>query len=414
MRNVLWAIFLFAVAVVSTLTVETVVGQQYSAPYSAGRVASQAPTSMQTKSKDATENETKSHSPLSWLPRLPNPWSSKKAKPDETEPADDGLERVAAINQERRYSEQDYIVSAIQPTGTAAKECYLAGIAAERQGNVEAAMQSYHQFIQSNKNRTQNGVLAAPYHRLAMIFWKHRNDARNADICFRYAIKYAQGANFLIVTGDFALFFMERGEWEQAEILLRNGLLQDHGNQRLLVHLARCKAGQDRPVEAMRYLSQVYGKEQGYVELAVMYRQQGNHVMARGIEEKREHYLASVQQPAQIHYAARPVPEMAVSEVKTAAQAEPVQQPAKAPEKTASAKPAEPPAKTSEKPAQPAEPPVTKTEKEVPAKTAQSSPQPAVVQTTYTAGSRPVKPTRAAEISAPSLSDRQETYRAQY
>ncbi len=315
-------------AVVSALTAGTVFSQQYypSNPFRADSaptpvyVAEASPASRNAPPQTVeyrndspvppppqtagVKDEKKSNSLFSWFS---NPWSSKKTKPDETEQEDDGLDRVAAINRERRYSEQDYIASVTQPQGTAAKDQYLTGMQAERQGNYGAAVQAYHHFIRLNKSRTQNGILAAPYHRLAVISWKQRNDVRNAETYFRYAIKYAQGANFLIITGDFAQFFMEQGEFEQAEILLRNGLLQDHDNQRLLVHLARCKARQDRPVEAMRYLTQVYGKEQGYQELAVMYRQQGNHAMARGVEEKRERYLASVYQPADVYYASRQV-----------------------------------------------------------------------------------------------------------
>lgn len=236
-------------------------------------------------------------------------WFSRKPKPDENVPEDDGVDRVVAMNVERSYTEKDYVASVTQPQGTAAKDQYLLGMQAERQGRYAAAMQSYQNFIRLNKRQTQNGVLAAPYHRLAVIAWKQQNNPRNAETYFRYAIKYAQGANFLIISGDFAGFFMEQGDFEQAEVLLHNGLLQDHDNQRLLVHLARCKARQERPVEAMRHLTKVYGKDQAYQELAVMYRQQGNDLMARGIEEKRERYLASVPRPNDAYYAARQTPQ---------------------------------------------------------------------------------------------------------
>lgn len=221
-------------------------------------------------------------------------WFSKFKKPKKKKEeilTDDGLEAVEWMNSERNFTNRDYVESATRHKSTSVKDDYRRGLQAENQGNLDAAVRHYHSFIKANSTETTNGILAAPYHRLALIGWKQQRN-RESSIYFRYAMKYALGGNIAIIAGDYSLFLMEQGEIEKAEVMLRNALAYSPENPRLLMFLGRCLARQHRPIEALRHLSAAVGEEQAYVEMAQVYRQAGEWETARVVEEKQNEYLA--------------------------------------------------------------------------------------------------------------------------
>jgi len=205
---------------------------------------------------------------------------------------DSGQTEVTANTKEKQYSEVDYIASAVEPKDTKARSLYNEGLLAESQGRHSEAIQAYNGFIKANEQSTKNGVLAAPYHRLALISWKDGN-VPDTGIYFRYALNYALGGNLLIIGGDYAQFLMAKGDYAKAEVILRNALINDPENKRLLLYLGRCVALQKKHQESLRYLVAAVGRAQAYEELAAVYRQQGEFELARVAAEKRNEFLAS-------------------------------------------------------------------------------------------------------------------------
>lgn len=195
------------------------------------------------------------------------------------------------MEQEHAFSEKDYVDSATKAKKAASKNLYAKGMEEEVAGNYQEAVRSYNGFIKVNKKQTMNGTLAAPYHRLALIAWKQR-EADKAEIYFRYGLKYAQGGNIPVIAGDYSLFLLDQGRLEQAEIILRNTLLHYPKDQRLILSLGRCVARRDKPVEAMRHLSQVLGEEQACQELAMVYHEKGDYELARQMQSRREELIA--------------------------------------------------------------------------------------------------------------------------
>ncbi|MDR2705089.1 MAG: tetratricopeptide repeat protein, partial [Planctomycetaceae bacterium] len=246
----------------------------------------------QTKTtKESSFSKVKSYFASIFYPSK-NTKSPRESKDKESlEDIDDGQEMIEALKKEQSYSAPDYVNSATQSNTATAKDFYKQGLDFEVQSDFPAAVRSYNAFIAANKKQTTNGTLAAPYHRLALIAWK-QSEIRNAGIYFRYAMKYALGGNVPIIAGDFALFLMERNDLKQAEVILRNALINYPENNRLLYYLGRCTAHQNKPIEAIRYFSASVGEEQAYHEMALLYRQWGDFDRAKFLEDKREVYLA--------------------------------------------------------------------------------------------------------------------------
>ena len=235
------------------------------------------------------KTQSSSKSAWSWLPSF----SKSSKKKDEVGP-DDGLEVVEWMHTERNYSGKDYVESATRDKNATNRDFYTRGLQAENAGDLDHAMQLYNAFIKANGRLTESGSLAAPYHRLALITWK-RQQTKESDIYFRYAMRYARGGNISIVAGDYSLFLMERGETARAEVILRNALVHSPENPRLLVYLGRCSTRQHKPVEAMRHFTAALGEEQGYVEMAHVYRQMGEWETALAVDYKRNEYIAEKQ-----------------------------------------------------------------------------------------------------------------------
>lgn len=204
---------------------------------------------------------------------------------------DDGQETIEALRKEQNYSVPDYVNSATQSNTATAKDHYKQGFDFEVQGDFAGAVRSYNAFIAANKKQTNNGTLAAPYHRLALIAWK-QSEIRNAGVYFRYAMKYALGGNVPIIAGDYALFLMEQNDLKQAEVILRNALIHYPENNRLLYYLGRCTAYQEKPIESLRYFTASLGEDRAYQEIALLYQQRGDFERAEFLNAKRNEYIA--------------------------------------------------------------------------------------------------------------------------
>lgn len=207
---------------------------------------------------------------------------------------DDGQNLIAELEEEKSFSANDYHASATKSKNATAKNLYSQGMQQEAEGNFEGAIRSYNGFIQNNKKQTTNGTLAAPYHRLALIAWQQQ-EFEKTDLYFRYGLRYARSGNIAVIAGDYSLFLVEQRKIEQAEIILRNSMLHFPKDDRLKVSLGRVLAQQNRPIEALRYMSEALGDDQAYQELALVYHMQGNYEMARRMGQKRKVHIASTQ-----------------------------------------------------------------------------------------------------------------------
>lgn len=219
------------------------------------------------------------------------PSSKTKSQSQKDEDVDDGLDFVEMIDQERNFTEKDYVESAVRSKKATAKDQYGRGMQYEAQGDFVSAKQEYFGFIRANKKQTKNGTLAAPYHRLALISWKQQ-DQDKADVYFRYSLRYAQGGNIPVIAGDYSLFLTDRKKLDHAEAVLRSALLQFPKDKRLLFSLGQCVARQDKTIEAMRYLTEATDEDRAYQEIAILYQQRGEHVLAQNMMRKRDLYLA--------------------------------------------------------------------------------------------------------------------------
>jgi tetratricopeptide (TPR) repeat protein len=217
----------------------------------------------------------------------------KEPLPTEENNVDKGLDEVAKTEQEQNDIMSDYIGSAAHSQETVSKNLYQQGLQAENEGNMDGAVRYYTAFIRANQKMVSNGMLAAPYHRLALLAWKHQKDNKKAAIYFRYALKYAKHGNIPIISGDFSLFLMERDDYDNAEIVLRNALSVYPEEQRLWFCLAKCTAGKDHPIEALRYFTRAVGQERAYREMATIYRQRREFEYAQHFEAQRMEYLAA-------------------------------------------------------------------------------------------------------------------------
>lgn len=215
-------------------------------------------------------------------------WFSFRSKDQEKK--DDGLDHITKFNRNRTYSEKDYIESATHSTRTTAKDAYNRGMLLESHGDQAGATASYYEFIRANKTQTENGTLAAPYHRLALIAWREQ-DQDKSTICFQYALRYARGGTVSVIADDYSRFLIQRGKADQAEVILRNTLLHFPDDKRLQVSFGRCLAHLNKPVEGLRYLTDALGEERAYEELAVLYTQRGEYEWAEHMDRKRQELL---------------------------------------------------------------------------------------------------------------------------
>ncbi|MDR1925855.1 MAG: hypothetical protein LBQ66_15925, partial [Planctomycetaceae bacterium] len=170
-------------------------------------------------------------------------------------------------------------------------DIFVRGLREEAAGNFESAADLFKEFIKLNIKRTADGVLAAPYHRLAIIAWKSRV-YNEANIFFQYGLKYAKDDTVKIITVDYTSFLNDIGKFEQAETILRNAVVHFPGEQTFKVELGRCLARQDRAVEALRHIRPVLGEEQAYAELASIFQSKGDYAMSNVLLQKRTESIA--------------------------------------------------------------------------------------------------------------------------
>jgi hypothetical protein len=205
---------------------------------------------------------------------------------------DDGLDMVDKVRQSGVTTEQMYIEFATRSKFVVSKEIFTRAIREEEAGNYSLATDLYKEFIKLNSKRTADGTLAVPYHRLALIAWNRQRAINEADVYFRYALRYAKDGVVQIIVGDYNRFLTECGKLDQAEAILRNTIAIFPHEAQLKIELGRCLAMQDRAVEALRHIRPVLGEAQAYVELATIYRGRGDYGMSDVFMQRRDEFIA--------------------------------------------------------------------------------------------------------------------------
>lgn len=197
------------------------------------------------------------------------------------------------------------------------KNFYEQGLAAEQLQDYSAAVRLYRAYINQNKiekseDENINADIAAPYYRLAMIA-QQNNETDSAETYFREAITYAIGRNRFIIADDFSVFLLKQNQIKDAEVVVRNIMIDYPEHPEFQRRLAQCLALQDRPIESLRYFTEVCGgnREKAYGELAQVYRSQNRIDMALVADAKREELSAQNRgnyPPAPVLAEAKPVP----------------------------------------------------------------------------------------------------------
>jgi hypothetical protein len=205
---------------------------------------------------------------------------------------DDGLEMVDKVRQNGVTTEQMYIDFATKSKSVVSKEMFIRAIREEEAGNFSLAADLFKEFIKLNSRRTVGGTLAVPYHRLALIAWNRQNAINEADVYFKYALRYAKDGVVPIIVSDYNRFLTEGGRLDQAEAVLRNAISVFPHEQQLKVELGRCLAMQDRAVEALRHIRPVLGGARAYLELAAIYRGRGDYEMSEVLMQRRDEFIA--------------------------------------------------------------------------------------------------------------------------
>lgn len=198
---------------------------------------------------------------------------------------------------------------------------YALGLEAESRQNYAGAIRLYKQFIKENRivssretNVESNQMLAAPYHRLAILSWK-LEEPDHADFYFQQATNYAVGRNQLVIAEDYSRFLIEKGEYKQAEVIVRNVLISHPKSMEFHARLGQCLAYLDRTAESLRHYRVAYDEERAYYEVAQVLRQKKDFAMARVMDERRQRYIAEnrslqsmpMEQSRPKQYAAQPL-----------------------------------------------------------------------------------------------------------
>ncbi|MDR1290577.1 MAG: tetratricopeptide repeat protein [Planctomycetaceae bacterium] len=215
-----------------------------------------------------------------------------RKKVDDPFNEDDGLDMVDKVRRGGVMTEQMYIEFATKSKSVVSKETFAKAMREEEAGNYSLAADLYKEFIKLNSKRTVDGTLAIPYHRLALIAWNRQRAVNEADVYFRYALRYAKEGIVQIIVGDYNKFLTECGKLDQAEAILRNTIALFPHEEQLKVELGRCLAMKDRPIEALRHVKPVLGEAQAYVELAAIYKGRGDYGMSDALMQRRDWFLA--------------------------------------------------------------------------------------------------------------------------
>ncbi len=180
-------------------------------------------------------------------------------------------------------------------------QCYHdLAMEAENQGHFDEAAVYYKRYVNENKMAGdsdtasgQNKGLAIPYYRLALLS-QRAEKYQEANTYFRSALHHADVPTQAPIAVDYASFLLNRNEPQQAEVVLRDSLINHPQNETLLILLGKSLACQDKTVESLRLYSHVYGRERAYQEIAQLYRERNNFALARAIDGKRAEYLATL------------------------------------------------------------------------------------------------------------------------
>jgi len=157
------------------------------------------------------------------------------------------------------------------------------------------------------KNKEQTDGASAVYHRRRARDYAERNDIDKACTHFGLALTNAMPGQIPGIAVEYAAFLSAHGDLHRAEIVLRQALLQKPEDRDITQMLAKCLVRQNKLVEGLRYFKSVYTLEEAQIEIAAIYREQGNTDML-AVVEKRWGQTGSEQQGAAVIAAADSAP----------------------------------------------------------------------------------------------------------
>jgi cytochrome c-type biogenesis protein CcmH/NrfG len=162
-----------------------------------------------------------------------------------------------------------------------------AAIAAEQQNDAIGAEFHYEECRELAQKHNLPQMEAAALHRLAVIKARNKKFTDSANL-FRRAIDLdPKNAPILC---DFAQLHVDRRYYREAETILKNALLIEPNNQKVLFKLGEIIASSsqqdERQVEGLRYLKLAVGEASAYRELARIYRSKGDVHRAEFAEQQ--------------------------------------------------------------------------------------------------------------------------------
>jgi tetratricopeptide (TPR) repeat protein len=161
---------------------------------------------------------------------------------------------------------------------------FARGADIEKQGDYAGAGFNYAECRELAKIHKLPQMEAAALHRLAVIEARSKKFSKSAEM-FRAAA--ALDKKNVMILCDFAQLYADRRMYDDAETILKNALMMEPNNRKVLYGLGFTIAQQrDREAEGCRYLKLALGEAQGYRELAKIYRTKGNLNQAEYAEQK--------------------------------------------------------------------------------------------------------------------------------
>ena len=201
-------------------------------------------------------------------------------------------ENAAPRESEAAEMEQEFRQVRERKEQVTASQLFSQGIRAEQDGLFDEAERDYLRSLQMQQEMRNRQQAHAPglgnlYHRLAVVCWRQEK-MEAAEIYFKKALSTSPWNNVPLTT-DYALFLEGNGKYRQSELMMRNALVQNPENPRVLRLLGRSLGYQGRHAEAMRHLTTAVGREAAAVELAAISRRQGDEALARLFDAKYRH-----------------------------------------------------------------------------------------------------------------------------
>ncbi|MDR3182606.1 MAG: hypothetical protein LBT89_06760, partial [Planctomycetaceae bacterium] len=161
---------------------------------------------------------------------------------------------------------------------------FAQGAELEKQGDYAGAGFSYAECRELAKVHKLPKIEASALHRLAVIKARSKKFTDSAEM-FRSAA--ALDKKNVVILCDFAQLYADRRMYDDAETILKNAMLMEPNNPKVLYCLGMIVAQQrDREAEGCRYLKLALGESQAYRELAKIYRTKSMLDQAEFAEQK--------------------------------------------------------------------------------------------------------------------------------